>query len=108
MSNCTRLARQGERGFVMMLYVLMMLFIVIPMVGLAIDAGIMYMIKGKLQTAVDGAALGAARSLAANVPLANQESNAGSVGIANYHANFPNNWMGITPVNDPTVYWGFS
>ena len=108
MSNRTRPARQGERGFVMILYCLMMLFIVIPVVGLAIDAGIMYMIKGKLQTAVDGAALGAARSLAANVPLANQESNAGAAGIANYHANFPNNWMGITPVSDPTVYWGNS
>ena len=100
--------RQAERGFVMMLYSLMMLFIVIPMVGLAIDAGIMYMIKGKLQTAVDGAALGAARSLSANVSLANQESNAGAAGIANYHANFPNNWMGITPVSDPTVDWSQS
>jgi Flp pilus assembly protein TadG len=108
MSNRIRTARQGERGFVLTLYTLMMLFIIIPMVGLAIDAGIMYMIKGKLQTAVDGAALGAARSLAANVSLGNQESNAGAAGIANYHANFPNNWMQVTPVNDPTVDWSQS
>jgi hypothetical protein len=86
----------------------MMVFIILPIVGLAIDAGIMYMIKGKLQTAVDGAALGAARSLAANVPLANQESNAGAAGIANFHANFPSGWMGVTPVNDPTVNWSQS
>ncbi len=108
MSNRSQTARRGERGVVLVLYALMMLFIIVPVVGLAIDAGIMYMIKGKLQTAVDGAALGAARSLAADVILADQESNAGAAGIANYHANFPNNWMGVTPVNDPTVDWSQS
>lgn len=108
MSKRSQTARRGERGIVLVLYALMMLFIVVPVVGLAIDAGIMYMIKGKLQTAVDGAALGAARSLSANVSLANQESNAGAAGIANYHANFPNNWMAVTPVNDPTVDWSQS
>src|SRR5580658_1685228 len=108
MSNRSQTARRGERGFVLVLYSLMMLFIIVPVVGLAIDAGIMYMIKGKLQTAVDGAALGAARSLAANVILADQESNASAAGIANYHANFPNYWMGVTPVNDPTVSWANS
>jgi Flp pilus assembly protein TadG len=108
MSNRSQTARRGERGIVLVLYALMMLFIVVPVVGLAIDAGIMYLIKGKLQTAVDGAALGAARSLAANVPLADQETNAGTAGIANYHANFPNTWMGVTPVNDPTVDWSQS
>jgi Flp pilus assembly protein TadG len=108
MSNRSQTARRGERGIVLVLYALMMLFIIVPVVGLAIDAGIMYMIKGKLQTAVDGAALGAARSLAADVSLADQESNASAAGIANYHANFPNNWMGVTPVNDPTVSWANS
>jgi len=49
-----------------MLYTLMLFFIIVPSVGLAIDAGIMYYIKGKLQTAVDGAALGAARSLSSS------------------------------------------
>jgi Flp pilus assembly protein TadG len=108
MRNPIRRTRQGERGFIMILYALMMLFIIIPIVGLAIDAGILYMIKGKLQTAVDGAALGAARNLSANVSIDSQESTAGAAGIANFHANFPNNWMGITPVNDPTVDWSQS
>src|ERR1700677_4398667 len=108
MSNRSRTARRGERGFVLVLYSLMMLFIIVPVVGLAIDAGIMYMIKGKLQTAVDGAALGAARNLSASTVLADQEATAGAAAIANYHANFPNNWMGITPVNAPTVSWANS
>src|SRR5580658_133105 len=109
MSNRTQTARRGERGFVLVLYSLMMVFIIIPIVGLAIDAGIMYMIKGKLQTAVDGAALGAARSLSAFVPInSSSETVAGTAGIANYHANFPSGWMGVTPVNDPTVDWSQS
>ena len=55
--------RRNQRGVVTLLYTLMMLFIIIPMVGLAIDAGIIYTIKAKLQAAVDGASLAAARSL---------------------------------------------
>jgi Flp pilus assembly protein TadG len=108
MSNRIPSARHRERGFILILYALMMLFIIMPIVGLAIDAGILYMIKGKLQLAVDGAALGAARNLSANVSIDSQESTAGAAGIANFHANFPNNWMGVTPVNDPTVDWSQS
>ena len=108
MSNRIPPARHRERGFILILYALMMLFIIMPIVGLAIDAGILYMIKGKLQMAVDGAALGAARNLSANVSIDSQESTAGAAGIANFHANFPNNWMGVTPVNDPTVDWSQS
>src|SRR5581483_11905232 len=40
MNNRIRQAR-GERGFVLTLYTLMMLFIIVPIVGLAIDSGIM-------------------------------------------------------------------
>ena len=108
MNNRIPPARRRERGFILILYALMMLFIIMPIVGLAIDAGILYMIKGKLQTAVDGAALGAARNLSASTILSDQEATAGAAAIANYHANFPNNWMGITPVNDPTVSWANS
>jgi hypothetical protein len=108
MSNHVRPARQRQRGFILTLYPLMMLFIIMPIVGLAIDAGILYMIKGKLQVAVDGAALGAARSLNQSTVLANQEPLAGATAIRYYHANFPNNWMGVTPVNDPTVSWANS
>ena len=107
MNNRIRQAR-GERGFVLTLYTLMMLFIIVPIVGLAIDSGIMYLIKGRLQTAVDGAALGAARNLSANVSISSQQSTAGAAGIANYHANFPSGWMGVSTVADPTVDWSGS
>ena len=97
--------RGGQRGFTLILYTLMLFFIIIPSVGLAIDAGIMYYIKGKLQTAVDGAALGAARSLSRGQDIPTQKPLAEDTAKRYFHANFPNNWMGVTPVNDPTVTW---
>jgi hypothetical protein len=97
--------RKRQRGFVTLIWTCMMLFVIIPSVGLAIDAGVMYYIKSKLQSAVDGAALGAARSLNQGTSIPLQETAATSVATRYYHANFPNNWMGVTPVNDPTVTW---
>jgi Flp pilus assembly protein TadG len=97
--------RKRERGFVTLIWSCMMLFIIIPAVGLAIDAGVMYVIKSKLQTAVDGAALGAARSLSRGQDIPSQQASATDTAKRYYHANFPNNWMGVTPVNDPTVTW---
>ena len=94
-----------ERGFVIQVWTLMMLFIILPMVGLAIDCGVLFFIKSKLQTAVDGAALGAARSLSRGQDISSQEAAATDTAQRYYHANFPQNWMGVTPVADPTVTW---
>jgi Flp pilus assembly protein TadG len=97
--------RKRERGFVTLIWTCMMLFIIIPVVGLAIDAGVMYTIKSKLQTATDGAALGAARSLSRGPDIPSQQTAATDTAKRYYHANFPNHWMGVSPVNDPTVTW---
>ncbi len=97
--------QRHQRGYVLLMWTLMMLFIVIPVVGLAVDAGIVYFIKGKLQAAVDGAALGAARSLNRGQDIPSQQASATDTAIRYYHANFPSGWMGVTPVNDPTVTW---
>src|SRR5437879_13090067 len=87
------------------MWALMMLFVVIPIVGLAIDGGIAYFIKSKVQTACDAAALGAARSLNRGQDIASQVTAATDTAKRYFHANFPNNWMGVTPVNDPVVTW---
>jgi hypothetical protein len=100
--------RRKQRGFVILLYTLMMLFIIIPMAGLAIDAGILYTIKAKLQSSVDGASLGAARSLNRGQDLNSQQSAATDTANRYYHANFPDKWMGVTPIPDPTVDWSRS
>ncbi len=101
--------RRGERGyFVMSMWMMMMVCIIMPMVGLAIDAGILYTIKGKLQEAVDGASLGAARSLNRGQEISDQQDNATDTAIRYYHANFPRGWMSVNTVNDPTVTWPVS
>ena len=94
-----------ERGFVIHVWALMMLFIILPMIGLAIDCGILFFIKSKLQTAVDGAALGAARSLSRGQDIPSQEAAATDTAKRYYHANFSRGWMGVSPVADPTVTW---
>jgi len=95
----------GERGFVIEVWALMMFFVIVPMIGLAIDCGILFFIKSKLQTAVDGAALGAARSLNRGQDIPSQEAAATDTATRYYHANFPVGWMGVSPVADPTVTW---
>src|SRR5437016_1119541 len=95
--------KHRERGMILLVSSMMLLFVIIPVVGLAIDAGILYAVKAKLQTAVDGAALGAARSLSRGLDLTSQQGSATSTAIRWYHANFPVSWMGVGAVNDPTV-----
>ena len=54
-------------------------------------------IKSKLQTATDGAALGAARSLSRGPdhPYCSRLRRQTPL-QRYYHANFPNNWMGVS------------
>ena len=95
--------KRGERGMILLLSAMMLFFVIIPVVGLAIDAGILYAVKAKLQTAVDGAALGAARSLSRGLDLPSQQGAATNTAVRWYHANFPVSWMGVAAVTDPTV-----
>jgi Flp pilus assembly protein TadG len=56
------------------MFTIMMPFLLIPLVGLGIDATMLYSVKAKLQAAVDGSALAAAESLSAGETLAAQTS----------------------------------
>jgi Flp pilus assembly protein TadG len=57
-----------------MMFTLMLPFVLIPLVGLAIDATMLYTVQLKLQAAVDGGALAAANSLSAGLSTAAQQS----------------------------------
>jgi Flp pilus assembly protein TadG len=82
-------SKRRRKGFVIIFTALTLVFIV-PMIGLAIDAGILYAVRARLSLATDAAALGAARSLSVGQTLAEQESNATSRAIRYFDANFPN------------------
>ena len=84
--------RQRERGVVLLLTTLFLLFVALPAIGLAIDAGVGFAAKARLQTAVDGAALAGARSLSRGRSLAEQQGSAENTARAFFAANMHEAW----------------
>ncbi|MBL8174570.1 MAG: VWA domain-containing protein [Bryobacterales bacterium] len=91
-----------QKGFVIFTAALLLMF-TIPVVGLAIDAGFMFAVKARLQSAVDAAALAAARSLAVGLTIAEQEDSARARATAFFHANYPDGMFNTTPPDPTTV-----
>ncbi len=85
-----------EKGIAVILASLMAFFL-IGVVGLSIDAGLAYIVKGRLMAAVDAASLGAARglNLGDDVAAANLAATASASRF--FKANFPDNYMGTNP-----------
>jgi Flp pilus assembly protein TadG len=63
--------------------------------GLAVDGGRAYVVKAQLTKAVDGAALSAARNLNNGDPRGEAEKI--------FRANFPDGYMGVSSVTNPTT-----
>ena len=70
-----------------------MMGLILPVVGLAIDAGIMYFVKASVSAAVDGSVLAAARSLQVGLTLDAQTASAVGTAQAYFAANFPPGYM---------------
>ncbi|HUK16223.1 MAG TPA: pilus assembly protein TadG-related protein [Bryobacteraceae bacterium] len=88
----------SRRGVIIMLVSVMMPFLLIPAVGLAIDATIIHIVQTKLQAAVDAAALGAGRLLGTS-------ANATEIAGEFFNANFTvgaNGFWGATLPNPST------
>ncbi|MCC6585512.1 MAG: VWA domain-containing protein [Bryobacterales bacterium] len=79
-----------------MIFTALALVFLIPMVGLAIDAGLMYAVRARLAMAVDAAALGSARTLAVGSNSSQQQTNAIARAQRYFDANFPNGLLGTT------------
>src|SRR5208283_4782900 len=58
----------------MIMFSLMLPFVLVPMVGLAIDATMLFSVKAKLQAAVDGGAIAAAQSLNSGLTFTVQQA----------------------------------
>jgi Flp pilus assembly protein TadG len=85
--------KRSEKG-ITLLFVGVALVFIVPMVGLGIDVGFLYNTKSKLQTAVDGAALAAARALNTGSSTASQALTAQHNAVNWFYANFPSNYFG--------------
>lgn len=87
-----------RRGFIMLTHAIM-LFFTIAMIGLAVDAGTMYVIKGRLSSAVDAAALAAGRSVNLANTVAAASAAATTTATQFFHANFASGYLGTGTLN---------
>src|SRR6202050_4243251 len=92
-----------EKGVSLFLAIAALVWVVIPMLGLVVDVGILYSAKARLQAAVDGAALAAARALNLGQTTAEQAASAEQNAVNWFYANFPNgNWGTFNTQMDTT------
>jgi Flp pilus assembly protein TadG len=107
-----RQPRSGEKGASLFVAIAALVWIIIPMMGLFVDLGILYSAKARLQAAIDGAALAAARALNLGQTTTAQAASAQQNAVNWFYANFPNgNWAtfntvmttaNVTVVNSPS------
>ena len=88
------LSRKGQKGQILILYTLVLMTVLVPVVGLAIDGSIAFIAKAKLQAAVDGAAIASAQSLSSGTDAATQVANAKQAAVQFVNANFPSGFWG--------------
>jgi Flp pilus assembly protein TadG len=96
MKTFLRLTR-NRRGFAA-IYVAITSMLLVPMVGLAIDLGILYNVRAKLQAAVDAAAIGSGNMLQRSTDMTNTTTinNIKDAASRFFNANFPSTYWGTT------------
>src|SRR5689334_3704511 len=85
-----------ERGAALLLFMLMLVFLLLPLAGLCIDGGFAYLAHARLMSAADAAALAGARSLNVGMDFATQKAHAEAIASQYFAANFPNGLFGST------------
>src|ERR1035438_9647664 len=101
--------RRGQRGMVVTMLSLMVAVVLLPLVGLAVDCCILYLVQAKLSAAVDAAALAAARSLSVGLDITSQTASATATAQSFFSANFPTGFwsttnLSFTPAVAQTAY----
>jgi Flp pilus assembly protein TadG len=92
----TNPAGARRRNGVSLIVAALSLTFIIPVVGLMIDVGILYSVRARLQAAVDGSALAAARALSLGQTTGAQAAAAQQNAVDWFYANFPNKTWGTT------------
>jgi len=89
-------SRSGERGATVILFSFMVITVMAPLIGFAIDGSICYWMKTKLSSSVDSAALAAARSLSLASDSGALQSQGASTATEYFDANFQPGTMGTS------------
>ena len=99
-----RIQTGRRRGGAMITFVFMLTTVMLPMVGLAIDGTMLFLVKVKLSAAVDGGSIAAARSLSAGTSFSAQKDAATKTADQFVRANFPAGYWGSRNlVFDPPI-----
>lgn len=93
-----------ERGSASVMFVCLLAFVILPVVGLAIDGSVAFIVSTRLSATIDAAALAAARSLNVGLTIDSQTDSAIETAQAYFEANFPDGFLGATAQMDiPSV-----
>lgn len=98
-----RAALKRRQGGAILVLVALSMVILLAAVGLAIDSGLGYIVKAKLNAAVDAASLAAARAVPQGANQAEQVANATLAARRFFAANYGQGFLGSTPVMDDPV-----
>ena len=91
----------SDKGAVLVVVALFTV-VLLAVTGLAIDSGIGYGVRAKLNAALDAAAIAAARAVASGENDGQRAAAAQAAGEKFFDANFPSGWLGATPAV-PTI-----
>jgi Flp pilus assembly protein TadG len=94
--------KKRSRGIAIVLTTLT-LSVTLPLVGLGFDVGTLFLIKSKLQTATDSAALAGARALSVGSTSSAQATNAVTVAQSFFNGNFPSGYWKTTAASASAV-----
>lgn len=89
---------QRRRGFAL-LYTAIALTVLTCFCGLAVDATVLFLVRAKLSSAVDAAALAGARSVNLGTDVTTANSAATGAAKSFFLANFPASYLGSQPMN---------
>jgi Flp pilus assembly protein TadG len=89
-----KISKRSQGGQAIIMLTAMVATVLVPMVGLGIDASRGYLVRLKLSSAVDGGALAAGRLIGTGANAAAQLANAQATATQFVNANFPANFFG--------------
>ena len=96
-------SKKRQQGAVSVI-VVMSLATLLAGLGLALDAGLGYMVKAKLDAAADGAAIAAGQAVTRGNTPDQQKANAQQAATAFFNANYPDGFLNSTPkLQTPSV-----
>lgn len=93
--------RPRRRGIAVLLTAVF-LVVLVPLMGLSIDAGVLYAVHAKLSAACDAAALAGGRALSRGADATTQKTNAQTIAAQYVALNFPNGYFGTSGATVPT------